>query len=95
MNEETAHDTQEFLTKRLTAIKNQRSTGELEELALIIGASLYCCTSISLILWMGQMGRVWVSPSRRRFPKYFSSSPLCARLSYAVRAIVTPSTPFI
>ncbi|KAF5322350.1 hypothetical protein D9619_001712 [Psilocybe cf. subviscida] len=41
VNEETAQGTQEFLTKRLTAIKNQRSTGELEDLALIIdGKSL-------------------------------------------------------
>jgi phospholipid-transporting ATPase len=37
VNEENAHDTQEFLSKRLSAIKNQRSTGELEDLALIIG----------------------------------------------------------
>lgn len=37
VNEETAHDTQEFLNKRLSAIKNQRSTGELEDLALVIG----------------------------------------------------------
>ena len=37
MNEGNAHDTQEFLTKRLSAIKNQRSTGELEDLALVIG----------------------------------------------------------
>jgi hypothetical protein len=37
VNEENAHDTQEFLTKRLSAIKNQRSTGELEDLALVIG----------------------------------------------------------
>lgn len=29
--------TQEFLEKRLSAIKSQRSTGELEDLALIIG----------------------------------------------------------
>ncbi|SJK97928.1 probable P-type ATPase (amino-phospholipid-translocase) [Armillaria ostoyae] len=41
VNEENAHDTQEFLSKRLSAIKNQRSTGELEDLALIIdGKSL-------------------------------------------------------
>ncbi|KAF8200726.1 calcium transporting ATPase [Pholiota molesta] len=41
VNEENAHDTHEFLTKRLSAIKNQRSTGELEDLALIIdGKSL-------------------------------------------------------
>ncbi|KAF8973169.1 calcium transporting ATPase [Flammula alnicola] len=41
VNEENAQDTQEFLTKRLSAIKNQRSTGELEDLALIIdGKSL-------------------------------------------------------
>lgn len=31
--------TQEFLEKRLSAIKSQRSTGELEDLALIIGMS--------------------------------------------------------
>lgn len=37
VNEEAAQATQEFLTKRLTAIKNQRSSGELEDLALIIG----------------------------------------------------------
>lgn len=42
VNEENAHDTQEFLTKRLTAIKNQRSSGELEDLALIIGILSYC-----------------------------------------------------
>ncbi|KAI0070017.1 phospholipid-translocating P-type ATPase [Panus rudis PR-1116 ss-1] len=41
VNEETALGTQEFITKRLNAIKNQRSTGELEDLALIIdGKSL-------------------------------------------------------
>lgn len=37
VNEETAHDTHEFLSKRLSAIKNQRSTGEMEDLALVIG----------------------------------------------------------
>jgi len=37
VNEDNARDTEEFLTKRLSAIKNQRSTGELEDLALIIG----------------------------------------------------------
>ncbi len=37
INEETSHDTHDFINKRLTAIKNQRSAGELEDLALIIG----------------------------------------------------------
>lgn len=37
VNEENAHDTQEFLAKRLSAIKNQRNTGDVEDLALIIG----------------------------------------------------------
>lgn len=37
VNEETALGTKDFLERRLTAIKNQRSTGELEDLALIIG----------------------------------------------------------
>ena len=32
------HDTKTTLERRLTAIKSQRSSGELEELALIIGA---------------------------------------------------------
>lgn len=41
VNEENAHDTQEFLSKRLSAIKNQRSTGELEDLALIIGMIIF------------------------------------------------------
>ena len=37
VNEETALGTKDFLERRLTAIKSQRSTGELEDLALIIG----------------------------------------------------------
>lgn len=37
VNEETAHGTREFLTKKLVAIQNQRKTGDLEELALVIG----------------------------------------------------------
>ncbi|KAL0956262.1 hypothetical protein HGRIS_002416 [Hohenbuehelia grisea] len=41
VNEETAQATEDFLSKRLSAIKNQRNTGELEDLALIIdGKSL-------------------------------------------------------
>ena len=41
VNEDNAHNTKEFLTKRLTAIKNQRTSGELEDLALIIGRILF------------------------------------------------------
>ncbi len=37
MNEETAHETQDFITKRLSALKNQRSAGDQEDLALVIG----------------------------------------------------------
>lgn len=41
INEETLHDTKEYLTKKLEAIKSQRNAGEQEELALIIdGKSL-------------------------------------------------------
>ena len=36
-NEESALGTKDFLERRLIAIKNQRNTGELEDLALIIG----------------------------------------------------------
>lgn len=39
VNEANAHDTREFLTKRLQAIQAQAKLGDLEELALIIGAS--------------------------------------------------------
>lgn len=42
MNEETAHETQDFLTKRLDALKNQRSTGDQEDLALVIGMAQHC-----------------------------------------------------
>ena len=38
VNEESAHDTAEFISKRLSAIKNQ---GEQEDLALIIGARCF------------------------------------------------------
>jgi phospholipid-transporting ATPase len=38
VNEESAHDTAEFISKRLSALRNQTSSGEQEELALIIGA---------------------------------------------------------
>lgn len=38
VNEETAHATAEFISKRLSAIKNQRISGEQEDLALVIGA---------------------------------------------------------
>ena len=37
VNEDTALGTKNFLERRLIAIKNQRNTGELEDLALIIG----------------------------------------------------------
>ncbi|KAJ7928501.1 aminophospholipid-transporting P-type ATPase [Mycena leptocephala] len=37
VNEDNANDTQQFISKRLSAIKSQRSTGELEDLALVIG----------------------------------------------------------
>ncbi|KIJ30028.1 hypothetical protein M422DRAFT_36734 [Sphaerobolus stellatus SS14] len=41
INEQNAHDTEEFITKRLTALKNQRKSGDVEDLALIIdGKSL-------------------------------------------------------
>ena len=40
MNEESATATKEFIEKRLNAIKNQRKSGELEDLALIIGATV-------------------------------------------------------
>lgn len=40
VNEETAHETEDFLTKRLNAIKSQRNSGDQEDLALVIGKSL-------------------------------------------------------
>lgn len=41
VNEVTALATKEFITKRLTAITSQRKSGELEDLALIIGMDLF------------------------------------------------------
>jgi phospholipid-transporting ATPase len=38
VNEENATDTRDFLTKKLLAIRNQQKIGDLEELALVIGA---------------------------------------------------------
>lgn len=46
VNEETGQATKDFISKRLVAIKNQRKTGEQEDLALIIGMSY----SISILL---------------------------------------------
>ncbi|GAA5877115.1 hypothetical protein JCM8547_008961 [Rhodosporidiobolus lusitaniae] len=41
VNEDNAHDTADFITKRLEAVKNSRNAGDFEELALIIdGKSL-------------------------------------------------------
>jgi hypothetical protein len=40
VNEESAHETAEFINKKLVAIQNQRKLGDLEELALIIGMYL-------------------------------------------------------
>ncbi|KAK4057711.1 aminophospholipid translocase [Microbotryomycetes sp. JL221] len=41
VNEDNSHDTKDFLSKRLEAVKNARSTGDFEELALVIdGKSL-------------------------------------------------------
>jgi phospholipid-transporting ATPase len=37
VNEESAAATKDFIQKRVNAIQNQRKTGELEDLALIIG----------------------------------------------------------
>jgi phospholipid-transporting ATPase len=37
VNEQSALGTKDFLERRLIAIKNQRNTGELEDLALVIG----------------------------------------------------------
>ena len=84
VNEETAQATQEFLTKRLTAIKSQRSTGELEDLALIIGNLFQNCT-VTLANTKVQMVKVSPLLCKRRCPKYFLNWPLCARPSFAVR----------
>ena len=40
INEENMHDTKDTIERRLTAVKSQRSSGELEDLALIIGTFL-------------------------------------------------------
>lgn len=40
VNEDNAHDTKDFLSKRLEAVKNSRNAGDFEELALVIGELL-------------------------------------------------------
>lgn len=50
VNEENMLDTKATLERRLAAVKNQRSTGELEDLALIIGWWRFSYTSIALTL---------------------------------------------
>lgn len=92
VNEENALDTRDFLTKRLEAVKNSRNAGDFEELALVIG-ELRCFASRRFAAdgVLAQTGRVSDSPSRRTSPRSSSSSPSCARLSFAVR----PSTIFL
>jgi hypothetical protein len=41
VNEGTMHDTKQSIERRLIAVKSQRSSGELEDLALIIGTVLH------------------------------------------------------
>jgi phospholipid-transporting ATPase len=41
VNEGTMHDTKGCIERRLIAVKSQRSSGELEDLALIIGTVLH------------------------------------------------------
>ena len=60
VNEESALATEEFLTKRLSAISNQRKTGELEDLALIIGMYLVSGPSST-----ADGGRRWQEPDLR------------------------------
>lgn len=50
VNETTSHETEQFLSKRLQAIKNQRSSGDNEDLALVIGACLALVPSVFVSL---------------------------------------------
>lgn len=50
VNEETAIATKEFITKRLTAINSQRKSGELEDLALVIGKLISVLFRLFLII---------------------------------------------
>lgn len=51
------HDTKDTIERRLTAVKSQRSSGELEDLALIIG-DVYHWVAFRSRLNMSQMGKV-------------------------------------
>ena len=42
VSEKTAHETAEFISRRLSAIRSQRSSGKLKDLALITGAWRFC-----------------------------------------------------
>lgn len=50
MNEESAQDTLDFITKRLSAIKSQKGTGELEDLALVIGKNFELIKFLKLMM---------------------------------------------
>jgi phospholipid-transporting ATPase len=82
INEETAQATEEFIMKRLTAVKNQRSTGEQEDLALIIGrrASLWIYLNFDDL----QTGRALPSLLRSHCPSCSWSSQCSAKPSSAV-----------
>jgi hypothetical protein len=88
VNEENAHDTAEFINKKLVAIQNQRKLGDLEELALIIGKNpvkFYTRGQVLTIVFICQTARVSHSLLRRISPSNFSSLRLCAKLSFVVR----------
>lgn len=55
VNEDSAALTEEFLTRRLNAIKSQKNTGEQEDLALVIGRRI--CNTQFLDSYVEQMAR--------------------------------------
>lgn len=56
VNEDNLHDTRDFLTRRLEAVKNSRNAGDYEELALVIGEGFISSLPIGQLLTFSSSG---------------------------------------
>lgn len=90
VNEESALGTKEFISKRLSAITSQRKSGELEDLALIIG--LLWRPSFWRMILIGyftpQTVKAWHMHLRKTSQRHSSNLLSCARPSFAVSRLL-------
>ena len=92
MNEDNAHSTKEFINKRLAAIKNQRKTGEQEDLALVIGAlhSIQCMTPLNMSTDGKSLGFALEKDISKAFLELaiLCKAVICCRVSPLQKALV-------